>query len=200
MIRIKDLKKRFDQNVVFDGLSLELGGKGFYAVTGPSGSGKTTLLRMIAGLDREYEGSITADGVISYVFQENRLLPELSAYGNVFEVCRDGQKTSSLLRSVGLGGDMDKYPAEMSGGMARRVAIARALAFPHDILLLDEPFNALDLDLRRRMCEDVIGVLRQTGTTTILVTHDPGIARHAERIVYLRDGKIERDENLHQNR
>lgn len=171
MIRIKDLKKRFDQNVVFDGLSLELGGKGFYAVTGPSGSGKTTLLRMIAGLDREYEGNITADGVISYVFQENRLLPELSAYGNVFEVCRDGQKTSSLLRSVGLGGDMDKYPAEMSGGMARRVAIARALAFPHDILLLDEPFTALDAGIK----EKVIELIKETEADrlTVAVSHDP---------------------------
>lgn len=171
MIKIKDLKKRFDRNVVFDGLSLELEDHGTYAVTGPSGSGKTTLLRMIAGLDRDHGGKITVDGTVSYVFQENRLLPELTAYGNVFEVCRDGDKTSYLLRSVGLGDDLDKYPAEMSGGMARRVAIARALAFPHDILLLDEPFTALDGEIK----EKVIELIKKTeeNKLTVAVSHDP---------------------------
>lgn len=171
MISVKNLKKSFDDNVVFDGFSLELPDRGAFALTGPSGSGKTTLLRVICGLDRDYGGEVECGGAVSYMFQENRLFPTLSAYGNVFEVCRDKEKALSLLSSVGLGGDTDKYPAQMSGGMARRVAIARALAFPHDILLLDEPFTALDGQIKAEVIELIKRL--EADKLILAVSHDP---------------------------
>ena len=170
MITVKNLKKSFDSKIVFDGFDLSLPDKGAYYIAGPSGSGKTTLLRIIAGLDTEYEGTVEHDGVISYVFQENRLIPSLTAYQNVFEVCHDKEKAVYILKEVGLGNDADKYPAELSGGMNRRVAIARALAFEHDILLLDEPFTALDGEIKK----SVISLIkeREADRLILLVSHD----------------------------
>ena len=170
MITVKNLKKSFDNKIIFDGFDLRLPDKGAFYITGPSGSGKTTLLRIIAGLDTEYEGTVEADGVISYVFQENRLIPSLTAYENVFEVCRNKEKALYLLSQVGLDGDADKYPAELSGGMNRRAAIARALAFDHDILLLDEPFTALDGEIKK----SVISLIkeREADRLILLVSHD----------------------------
>ncbi len=171
MIKITGLKKSFDKNVVFDGFDLTVEGPGFYALSGPSGSGKTTLLRIISGLDRDYTGKVEVSGVISYVFQENRLMPSVSAYDNVFEVCHDRELTSYLLDAVGLPDAGGKYPSELSGGMARRVAIARALSYPHGILLLDEPFTALDAGVKSRIISLVKH--REQGKTVIAVTHDP---------------------------
>ncbi|MBR6921304.1 MAG: ABC transporter ATP-binding protein [Clostridia bacterium] len=170
MITVKNLKKSFDDKIIFNGFDLSLPDKGTYYISGPSGSGKTTLLRIIAGLDTDYEGTVEHDGVISYVFQENRLIPSLTAYQNVFEVCRDKEKTTYLLKEVGLEADSDKYPAELSGGMNRRVAIARALAFDHDILLLDEPFTALDGEIKK----SVISLIkeREADRLILLVSHD----------------------------
>ncbi|MBO4422174.1 MAG: ABC transporter ATP-binding protein [Clostridia bacterium] len=170
MISIKNLKKSFRDKVVFDGFSLDLPECGAYFISGPSGCGKTTLLRIISGLDTEYEGDVVITGKISYVFQENRLLPTLSAYENVFAVCRDKEKTSSMLYSVGLSGAFDKRPDELSGGMNRRVAIARALCYPHDILLLDEPFTALDGDIKANITELIKEL--EKDRLTVLVTHD----------------------------
>ena len=171
MITVKNLHKSFDNNVVFDGFSLELPDRGFYAVSGPSGSGKTTLFRLICGLDTEYGGEIDVEGKISYVFQENRLLPHMTSYGNVFTVCGDKEKSLSLLSSVGLEDAVDKYPSELSGGMNRRVAIARALSFGHDILLLDEPFTALDADIK----DKIINLIkeREKDKLLLIITHDP---------------------------
>ncbi len=171
MITVKNLHKSFDNNVVFDGFSLELPDRGFYAVSGPSGSGKTTLFRMICGLDTEYGGEINVEGKISYVFQENRLLPQMTAYENVFTVCGDKEKSLFLLKAVGLEDAADKYPSELSGGMNRRVAIARALSYEHDILLLDEPFTALDADIR----DKIISLVKELEKDRLLliITHDP---------------------------
>ncbi|MBQ7698888.1 MAG: ABC transporter ATP-binding protein [Clostridia bacterium] len=170
MIKIKNLKKSFDKNVIFNGFDLCLPDTGTYYINGPSGSGKTTLMRIISGLDTEYEGTVEHSGKISYVFQENRLIPSLTAYENVFEVCHKKEKTLYLLKEVGLENDIDKYPAELSGGMNRRVAIARALAYDHDILLLDEPFTALDDDIKN----SVIKLIKETekDRLVLLVSHD----------------------------
>ena len=171
MIEIKNLSKAFDKNVIFNGFSLGLPDKGFYALSGPSGSGKTTLLRMICGLDTEYSGEINVKGKISYVFQENRLFPHMTAYENVFTVCGDREKSLSLLSAVGLEDAYGKYPSELSGGMNRRVAIARALSYGHDILLLDEPFTALDADIR----DKIISLIKELEKDKLLliITHDP---------------------------
>ena len=106
MITVKNLKKSFDKNVIFDGFDLRLPESGTYYIYGPSGCGKTTLLRIISGLDTDYEGIVEHDGVISYVFQENRLIPSLTAYENVFEVCKNEDLTLHLLSEVGLEEDM----------------------------------------------------------------------------------------------
>ena len=171
MIVIKNLKKSFDKNVIFDGFDLTLSDKGAYALSGPSGSGKTTLLRIISGLDTDYTGEVGVAGKISYVFQENWLLPNLTAYENVFTVCGDKEKSLFLLGEVGLSDALDKYPSELSGGMNRRVAIARALAYPHDILLLDEPFTALDADIK----DKIINLIkeREKDKLLLIITHDP---------------------------
>ncbi len=171
MTEIKNLKKAFDKNVVFDGLSLALPERGVFALKGPSGCGKTTLLRIISGLDRDYEGTVECGGRISYVFQENRLIPTLTAFENVNIVCHDEGKTRNLLDRVKLSDSIDKYPGELSGGMNRRVAIARALAYDHEILLLDEPFTALDEEVKA----DVTALIKEleSDRLVIMVTHDP---------------------------
>ena len=170
MITVKNLKKSFGDKVLFDNYSLTLPDKGTFYITGPSGSGKTTLLRIIAGLDSDFDGTVKADGVISYVFQENRLIPSLTAYENVFEVCQNKETAVHMLSRVGLSGEYDKYPAELSGGMNRRAAIARALAYKHDILLLDEPFTALDGEIKNT----VISLIKEfeSDRLVLLVSHD----------------------------
>ena len=170
MIVIKNLKKSFDKNVIFDGFDLTLEDKGAYSLSGPSGCGKTTLLRIICGLDTDYSGEVSVSGKISYVFQENRLLPNATAYENVFTVCGDKEKSLFLLGEVGLSDALDKYPSELSGGMNRRVAIARALAYPHDILLLDEPFTALDPDIKSKITELI--KKNEKDRLVVLITHD----------------------------
>lgn len=177
---------------------------------GPSGCGKTTLLRLIAGFDRLDQGRIAFDERIvaspsvfvpperrgiGYVPQEGSLFPHLTVEGNVrYGLHRHRgthQRVKEALALTGLAGLGKRFPHELSGGQQQRVALARALAPDPALILLDEPFNALDLDLRRRMCEDVIGVLRQTGTTTILVTHDPGEAfAVSDRMAVMQAGKI----------
>ena len=177
MIRVGKLTKRFGEKTLFSGLDLELPSPGFYALLGPSGSGKTTLLRILSGLDREFEGTVETEGTVSCVFQEDRLIPTLSAFENVFLVCGDREKTERLLMQTGLSGgesgkenDWNKYPGELSGGMNRRVALARALAFPHDVLLLDEPFSALDPATKSKVVDLVART--EKGKLLLLVTHD----------------------------
>ncbi|MBQ3934816.1 MAG: ABC transporter ATP-binding protein [Clostridia bacterium] len=177
MIRIRKLTKSFGDRVLFSGFRMEMPDKGAFALIGPSGCGKTTLLRIISGLDRDYSGDVDVSGKISYVFQEDRLVPSLSAYQNVFLVCGDRERTEGLLTAVGLSDDAsgkekdwEKRPDELSGGMKRRVAIARAMAFDHDILLLDEPFTALDRDIK----DEIISLIREKekDKLLVLVTHD----------------------------
>ena len=177
MIRIANLTKRFGEKTVFSGLNLELASPGFYALLGPSGSGKTTLLRILSGLDRNFEGDASVEGTVSYVFQEDRLIPSLTAFENVFLVCGDRERSCRLLEMTGLSGDpsgkendWNKYPEELSGGMNRRVALARALAFPHDVLLLDEPFSALDPETKAKVVRLVSE--EEKGKLLLLVTHD----------------------------
>ena len=170
MITVKNLKKSFNNKILFDGFDMRLPDTGRYYLYGPSGCGKTTLLRIICGLDTDFDGLVEHDGIISYVFQENRLIPTLTAYENVFEVCQNKEKALMLLDKTGLGDDADKYPAELSGGMNRRVAIARALSFEHDILLLDEPFTALDGEIKN----SVISLINELEKDRLIlfVSHD----------------------------
>ncbi|TEA80050.1 ABC transporter ATP-binding protein [Allopusillimonas ginsengisoli] len=194
-ILIDSVSKRYGDVEVLSGASLTIEHGTVVALLGPSGCGKTTLLRLIAGFDRLDQGRIAFDEHIvaapsvfvpperrgiGYVPQEGALFPHLTVEGNVRYGLRKHasgrQRVHDVLALTGLSGLNKRFPHALSGGQQQRVALARALAPDPALILLDEPFNALDLDLRRRMCEDVIDVLRQTGTTTILVTHDPGEA------------------------
>lgn len=209
-ITIDSVSKQYGHIQVLNQASLTVEHGTVVALLGPSGCGKTTLLRLVAGFDRVDQGRITFDERvvaspsvfvpperrgIGYVPQEGSLFPHLTVEGNVRYGLRKQrgchQRVNEALALTGLSGLGKRFPHELSGGQQQRVALARALAPDPALILLDEPFNALDLDLRRRMCEDVIGVLRQTGTTTILVTHDPGEAfAVSDRMAVMQTGEI----------
>ena len=153
MLEIKNLSKSFDGKILFENFSYSFSDKGVYAVVGESGIGKTTLLRMIAGLDKDYDGEIIGEGTkkVSFAFQEYRLFPWLSAIDNVIFAISDRKdeavmkKAYDMLSKLGFSeGDMKLTPDELSGGMKQRVSIARAMLFDAPILLLDEPTKELD--------------------------------------------------------
>ena len=153
MLEIKNLSKSFDGKILFENFSFSFSDKGAYAIVGESGIGKTTLLRMIAGLDKDYDGEITGGGIgrVSFAFQEYRLFPQLSAIENVVFAISDTKdeavfkKAYYMLSTLGFSeSDMKLTPAELSGGMKQRVSIARAMLFDAPILLLDEPTKELD--------------------------------------------------------
>ncbi|MEM8663502.1 MAG: ABC transporter ATP-binding protein [Pseudomonadota bacterium] len=191
-IEIRGVAKRFDmaggEVNALDGISLELPSGGFYALIGPSGCGKSTLLRLIADILQPTEGRITIDDhppatarrnhEIGFVFQEPALLPWRTVRDNValpFEISRQRpgprQSPDALIDLVGLTGFEDARPAQLSGGMQQRVSIARALALRPKVLLLDEPFGALDEITRQRLNLETLRIWRQSNTTAILVTH-----------------------------
>jgi sulfonate transport system ATP-binding protein len=178
-----------------DNISLRVDEGEFVSIVGASGCGKSTLLRIIAGLDDDYRGTVAMRGrKISgpsldrgIVFQEPRLLPWLTVAENVAFALGKGDKREKAaivadhLERVGLDGFAGAYPGELSGGMAQRVAIARALVNRPEILLLDEPFGALDALTRLKMQKELLDIWRTGKTTMIMVTHD------IEEAVYLGD-------------
>jgi NitT/TauT family transport system ATP-binding protein/sulfonate transport system ATP-binding protein len=165
------------------------------ALVGPSGIGKSSLLRMIAGVDNDYEGTITIDGVpatdappAGFVFQDARLLPWLTAAQNILAVRRETTQAEAdaLLERVGLAGYGGAYPRQLSGGMQRRVALARAFSVNPRLLLLDEPFVSLDRNLVIEMQEVFADLMRIHAPTAILVTHlAEDAARLADRAIVL---------------
>ncbi|MCH4238906.1 MAG: ATP-binding cassette domain-containing protein [Oscillospiraceae bacterium] len=165
---------------VLQKFSLQLPESGVICLFGPSGCGKTTLLRLLSGLECPQSGTICCPEHTAVVFQEDRLLPWESARRNVAAVLRGAHQSAEAeagewLRKFGLGGSEDALPGELSGGMRQRVSLARALAFRPELLLLDEPFHALDA-ASRDIC---IRLIRQEGTQklTVLITHNPEEAR-----------------------
>jgi putative ABC transport system ATP-binding protein len=198
---------------ILDGVTLDVPPGQFVAITGPSGSGKSTLLGLVAGLDRPTAGSIRVDGVdlasldedalarlrlakIGYVFQSFHLIPTLTALENVAiplelaGVREPARQAGALLEEVGLKMRVGHYPVELSGGEQQRVALARAVANRPGLVLADEPTGNLDSATGAQIVDLLVGLHRRHGATLILVTHDPALAAHAERIVELRDGRV----------
>src|SRR5690606_30055886 len=173
------------------------------SLLGPSGCGKSTLLRIVAGLDREYAGSVALDGEevhgpttrVGVVFQEPRLFPWLTVRRNIGFGLKeaDPARVEELAREVGLQDYLESLPRQLSGGMAQRCAIARALVTKPRVLLMDEPFSALDAFTSMRLQEVTLGLWRQVGTTLVLVTHDVDEALYlSDRVVIMseRPGRI----------
>ena len=210
-LRIAGVTKAFGPQPVLRGVDLVVPAGSFTAILGSSGSGKTTLLRIVAGFERPDDGEITMGGEliddagrrivpserrrIGYVPQEGALFPHLSVGRNVaFGLPRGPdrrRRVDELLELVGLSGYRRRFPHQLSGGQQQRVALARALAIGPEVVLLDEPFSSLDAAMRSSVRSDVHAVLRQAGTTSILVTHDQDEALSmADQVAVLRHGVI----------
>ena len=178
MLKLHDLTKKYGDKTVIDHLTYEFPASGAVALMGPSGCGKTTLLRLIAGLEKANGGTVEKEGLrLSYAFQEPRLVPTLTCRENVTLVLpkeRDPAVADELLAAFELQEAACLFPSALSGGMRQRVSLARALAYGGDALLLDEPFSALDEDLKAR----VAAVIREHSRNALLlmVTHDEGDA------------------------
>ena len=191
MIQIENLTKQYDTQLVLNEFSLLVRDGEKVAIMGESGRGKTTLLRIIACLETYDAGQISGFDKkdVAYVFQEPRLFDSLSVIKNLIVVSQQPsrvaeKKAMELLTLVGLEKDKAKYPSELSGGMKQRLALARAFMVDRPILLLDEPFSALDQETRNDMIEFVKA--RTKNKTVILVTHDSDDAHSlCERVEYL---------------
>jgi len=221
LIELRDIHKTYHLGEVdvpvLKGISLRVAQGELVALMGTSGSGKSTLMNILGCLDHPTTGEYWLDGeniswlsarqrarvrkrMIGFVFQTFNLLPRTSALENVvmpLAYVEDmaerqmRQRAAELLRKVGLAERLDHQPSQLSGGQQQRVAIARALVNQPRILLADEPTGNLDSRTSEEILQMFQGLNRSDGLTIILVTHDPGVANHAQRIVRIRDGLIE---------
>jgi sulfate transport system ATP-binding protein len=214
-LRIENIEKRFGAFAALDGVSLESPKGEFLALVGPSGSGKTTLLRILAGLEFPEGGQVSFDGEdllaldarsrrVGMVFQHYALFKHMTVADNIaFGLSVRSRATrptgdairarvEELLRLVQIEGLGKRYPSQISGGQRQRVALARALAIEPRMLLLDEPFGALDAKVRKDLRRWLRGVHEQTGVTTVFVTHDQEEALDlADRVAVLNKGRLE---------
>lgn len=222
MIEMKNLTKTYEMGTqvvhALRGVDLEIAEGEFVAIMGPSGSGKSTLMNMLGCLDVPSGGIYKLDGIdvsdmspdqrsrirnkrIGFVFQQFNLLPRTTALKQValplmyggYSRSERSKRAKDALELVGLGDRMDHKPDELSGGQQQRVAIARALANDPNIILADEPTGALDTITG----EEILGIFQklhdEKGITIIMITHDPEIAEHAERTIWIRDGLIQEE-------
>ena len=216
-IEIRDLSKRFGATVVCDKLNLDIPSGELVALLGPSGSGKTSLLRIIAGLERPDSGSVlfhgedatfndVRDRQVGFVFQHYALFGHMSIFENVAFGLRvrpkatrpsDAQiteKVNQLLQLVQLDWLGDRFPHQLSGGQRQRIALARALAVEPKVLLLDEPFGALDAKVRKELRRWLRRLHDEMHVTSVFVTHDQDEAMEvADRVVVMNHGRIEQD-------
>lgn len=220
MITVKDvsmvLAAASRSVTILDRITFDIPAKQTVAVVGPSGSGKSTLLGLMAGLDRPTVGSIQLDGKdittmdesqmarfrrekVGYIFQSFHLIPTLTAIENVAVplelsgVRRAGDRAAELLAAVGLSDRTGHYPVQLSGGEQQRVAVARAFACRPPILFADEPTGNLDSSTGAHIIELLLTLHRDSGTTLVLVTHDAALASSMQRVLSLRDGRLESD-------
>ncbi len=222
LIELRQVSKAYPQGsrriAALERVDLDIDRGAMISVMGPSGSGKSTLLNVLAGIDSPDSGEVLFDGrpmhtlpddeltllrrhSIGLVFQFFNLFPTLSAAENVALPLRlarrpapeIGERVRELLQLVGLGERASHTPDQLSGGEMQRVAIARALALAPRIVLADEPTGNLDSQTGHEILTLLRSTVDRLGTTIVMVTHDPGAARVGDRVVHLRDGRIERD-------
>ena len=221
-VEFKDVRKIYTMGEVqvaaVDGMSFEIEQGELVVVVGPSGSGKTTLLNMMGGMDSCTSGSITLDGArvdqfnekqltdyrrydIGFVFQFYNLVQNLTALENVelaSQICCNPLPPADVLTQVGLAHRMDNFPAQLSGGEQQRVAIARAIAKNPKLLLCDEPTGALDYKTGKAILKLLQDTCRETGRTVVLITHNSAFCAIADRVIHVKEGKVERMElNAH---
>ncbi len=211
MIEVREVSKRFGDYVALDGVSLEVGSGDLLGLLGPSGSGKSTLLRVIAGLEQPDSGGVFISGReatalrpqqrgVGFVFQHYAPFRHMTVRDNVAfglkirkrprkEIAARVHELLELVQLEGLGG---RYPSQLSGGQRQRMALARALAVEPEVLLLDEPFGALDARVRKELRDWLRRLHDEVHVTTIFVTHDQEEAMEiSDRIVVMREGRIE---------
>ena len=213
-IEFRDVRKIYQMGEVevaaVDGMSFIVEKGEFVVVVGPSGSGKTTLLNMLGGMDSCTSGTIMLDGRevsafdekeltyyrrydIGFVFQFYNLVQNLTALENVelaSQICTDPLDAAEVLAEVGLSHRIDNFPSQLSGGEQQRVAIARALAKNPKVLLADEPTGALDYKTGKAILKLLQDTCANTGKTVVLITHNSAFTDIADRVIYIREGKV----------
>jgi sulfonate transport system ATP-binding protein len=201
-VHSKGVRRAFNEIPVLDGVDIDIRPGEFVALLGRSGSGKSTYLRILAGLDTEIEGEVIVPRQRAVVFQDARLIPWKRVLTNVSLGLRESgatEKTRRVLTEVGLDKHETAWPSTLSGGEAQRVALARALVRQPQLLLLDEPFGALDALTRLKMHDLLRELCNRYAPAVLLVTHDVDEAIElADRILVLTDGRISLDVNLGQ--
>jgi len=219
VLQMRDVRRDYGNGpakvVALDGVSIEIAPGELVAVMGPSGSGKSTLLNLAGGLDEATSGQVLVAGVdltqldqrglaqlrrrqVGIVFQELNLLPTLTAVENVMLPLELDGSTSRAARAVaeqalvevGLDRKFDRYPDDLSGGEQQRVAIARALTGDRPLLLADEPTGALDTVTGEKIIELIADRTNRGSVSALVVTHEPRVASFADRVIWLRDGKV----------
>lgn len=222
ILSVKEVSKTYQSGnrklTVLDNVNLNIRSGDSIAIVGPSGSGKTTLLGLCAGLDSATTGSVVLNGSafeklsederaavrsknVGFIFQNFQLLPTLTALENVMvplelKKRKDAkEKALSLLQKVGLGDRVTHYPTQLSGGEQQRVSIARAFANEPLILFADEPTGNLDTETGEMIEDLIFNMNKEEGTTLVLVTHDPELAKRTNRIIHIKGGKIQEETN-----
>lgn len=213
-VRLEDITKIYKMGEVeihaADGISFVIEKGEFVVIVGPSGAGKTTVLNVLGGMDTATSGKITVDGQditgynerqltayrrndIGFVFQFYNLVPNLTAKENVelaLQICKDPLDAKQVLDDVGLGGRLNNFPAQLSGGEQQRVSIARALAKNPKLLLCDEPTGALDYNTGKAILKLLQDMCRNRGMTVIVITHNSALAPMADRLIKIKNGKV----------
>ncbi len=212
VLEINNLSKKFGEVVALDSLDIQIRQGEWVSIMGPSGSGKTTLLNILSELDSPTSGNYILDGVetaslteqertairrekIGLIFQQFHLIPYLSALENVmlaqyYHSIIDQEDAKAALEKVGLGHRLEHLPSQLSGGEQQRVCIARALINEPAIILADEPTGNLD-EKNEAVVLDLLRELHKEGRTIILVTHNPSLGQHADRMIILQHGKLQ---------
>jgi len=224
MLVASNLFKKYSNLTVVNGVSLHVTKGEIVSIVGPSGAGKSTLLHLLGALDKPDSGNVTIDGVdifklpgkkqaqfrnkhIGFVFQFHHLLPEFSAVENVavpLWISGEGKKEAlqlagQMLHTVGLGNRLENKPSELSGGEQQRVAIARALINKPSIVMADEPTGNLDSANAQAIHELFIQLRDKFGHTFVMITHNEALADMTDRVLMMRDGRIEQEKMLNSN-